>query len=204
MAHVPLVSHLVGGDEDPLHVLGHAGQPAHRAPPGDLRHQLFAPEASLARHLLEDAVHEGQHPLADLVGERDREGGLDARGAAGDDGDGPRGRDGGDRRVPERSVVAVDGAREVRKRSRAPRPAWRTRRGPPVCKAAISRSASASACSESYGMPRRKSRSAQPMIAEADATVRLHHRVDLGQGIRIALDHVVEEAHRGANHLLES
>src|SRR5450759_3309419 len=114
---VPLRGDVVGRGEDPLHVGGHPVEVPHGAHLGDLLHELVAVEAALPRDLLEVRVALDHAVVVEHVGAHvaDREQGLDAARAAGDDADGARGRDRGDGGVAHTGArgTVEDGALEV-------------------------------------------------------------------------------------------
>ncbi len=101
-AHVPFGGDLVGGDEAAFGGVGDVVALLEAAAGGEVVDEVLGVEALLARDGLEHGVDLGEaHGLGGalgveevLAGEGEREGGLDAAGAVGDDAEGAGGRDG--------------------------------------------------------------------------------------------------------------
>src|SRR5437660_8548186 len=206
VAHMPAPVNLVRGLEDGARRLRDSGDAREGAAAGHLTHEGIGVEPSLPPEALEALADERQDALAvhalDPVLEGQREDRLDARGAAGDHGDGARGRDGGHGGVPERAPALVDGPLVVRE-------------GPALL-GKPGRLVVADVLDEGHEAPGQRERLLAVVRnvegkeevgpahdAQPDAAVRLDHGIDRGQRIRIDLDHVVEEAHGEADHTLE-
>ena len=178
--------------EDLAEILRDAGDVVERPALGDLLHQGLAAEPAARGDLLEDRVDEGQVPVLDVVPVRDREEGFDARGAARDDADRPCGGDGRDRRVPERGPVGVDALLEVREWAALDRQVG-------GCLAGGRADARHHLLSKGQGFlavvgdlgPEQEVRPAHH--AESDPPVLGDLGHDVGQGVGVDLDHVVQE-----------
>src|SRR5450759_3479702 len=199
---VPLRGDVVGGGEDLLHVRGHAVEVPHGAHLGDLLHELVAEEAALPRDLLEVGVTLDHAVVVEHVGAHvaDREQGLDAARAAGDDADGARGRDRGDGGVAHAGArgAVEDGALEVGEHAALAGQLLAGRAGLVVDEAHDI----AGDLAGVFGVVRHleaQQHVGEAHDAETDLAVALGHPLDLGQRVAIDVDDVVEKAHGGAH-----
>ena len=121
---VPFGRDVVSRDEYALNAFGHCPDIGAAAVLGNLLHQFVGIKATLLRNPLEYGVHLEQFGAVEHPPDKgEREQRLDAAGAAGDDGERARGRDGGDRGVPDRlhARPVVDASLEVGEGAPLPR-----------------------------------------------------------------------------------
>src|SRR5450759_229966 len=199
---VPLRGDVVGRGEDPLHVGGHPVEVPHGAHLGDLLHELVAVEAALPRDLLEVRVALDHAVVVEHVGAHvaDREQGLDAARAAGDDADGARGRDRGDGGVAHTGArgTVEDGALEVGEHAALAGQLLAGRAGL-VVDEAHDIAGDLAGVFGVVGHLEAQQHIGEPHDPETDLAVAFGHPLDLGQRVAIDVDDVVEKAHGGAH-----
>ena len=206
VAHVPRPVDVVGRLEHGFRARIHAGDVLDGPMARHLGHEGFGVEPAGLGEPLEGVAHEGEHALAlaplDPMLERQREDGLDPRRAARDHRDGAGGRDGGDGAIAQGPAVPVDRPTEAREGAALLGEAGRLVMPDPSDEGhqpvgELERGLAV------VGDPEGEQQIGPAHDAEPDAPVGLHGRVDLRQGIRVDLDHVVEEAYGQPHHALE-